>query len=298
MSDRHDPALSRYIALVRSLPLLDRDTEHALAVAARGGDRDAAERLVRANLRYVVSIALSYRRYSVPVSDLVSEGNLGLMIAVSRFDPDRGTRFVTYAAYWIRAYVLNAIIRAWSLVGGGSGALRSKLFFRLRRERARFANLLGTGAEALEAMARSMGLDATKVEEMTRRLDARDLSLSTPLSDGSAATLQDVLESVEESQEAQLLVQERDHRVRGRLAVALASLDARERWIVEVRLMSDEEMSLADIGRKLGVSRERARQLESRAKTKLQKMLSDLRPLVLDEQPTVARVREAERVTA
>lgn len=291
MNQRHDAALSRYIDLVRALPLLDREAEHVLAVAARGGDRDAAERLVRANLRYVVSIALSYRRYSIPVADLVSEGNLGLMIAVSRFDPERGTRFVTYAAYWIRAYVLNAIIHAWSLVGGGSGPLRSKLFFRLRRERARFANLLGTGPEALEAMAKSMGLEATKVEEMTRRLDARDVSLSHPIHDGSSATLQDTLESIEESQETQLMINERDTRVRGRLAVALSALDARERWIVEVRLMSDEEMSLADIGRKLGVSRERARQLESRAKTKLQKMLADLRTFVVE---TDEPIRERE----
>ena len=139
-----------YIARVQAIPPLSREDEYDLACRIRDveGDEDAARRLIEANLRYVVAIALSYRRYGVRVADLISEGNVGLMIALKKFDPSRGTRFVTYAAHWIRAYVLDHVIRAWSIVGVGAGPLRSKVFFRLRREKAR---ILASTSDATEA---------------------------------------------------------------------------------------------------------------------------------------------------
>lgn len=278
MAYDHDPQTARYIERVRAIPTLDREEEHELALRAREGDQQAIDRLVEASLRYVVAVALQYRRYGIRVSDLIAEGNLGLMMAVRKFDPDRGTRFVTYAGYWIRAYVLDSVVRSTTMVGAGSGPLRSKLFFRLRRERARVANLAQDPTERNEMLAERFGVSPDKMREMTRRLDARDVSLDQPLFDDSGTTLVDTLREDGIDQEQGYFESEHQHAVEARLVDALAELDRRERYIVEQRLMAEEEMSLAAIGRKLGVSRERARQLEARAKRKLRESLGDLRP--------------------
>jgi RNA polymerase sigma-32 factor len=254
-----------------------------------GKNTIARERLLAAHLRYVVAIALRYRRYGVPIEELVSEGNFGLVHALGKFEPSRGTRFVTYAAYWIRAYVLNHVIRSWSLVGVGSGALRSKMFFRLRRERVRIANLVGEGGEADSMLAQAMGLPEATVQAMVRRLDARDVSLDSKPFDDSSASLADLLASGDRSQEETLAASERDDQVRTAVQSAMEELDDRERYIAENRLMADheEELSLAEIGRRLGVSRERARQLEVRTKRKLRRRIEELArrsgdPLSLD----------------
>lgn len=274
-----DLAISRFITTAREVEPLSRDEEVELARRFRAtGDAKAAERLVRANLKYVVAIALSYRRYGLRLADLVSEGNLGLMMALGKFDPERGVRFVTYAAYWSRAYILNYVIKSWSMVGGGSGPLRSKMFFKLRRERAMVSNLLGEGDEqrSMELLAERIGQTVEKTKELTRRLEARDVSLDVQPHEEGRTTLLDGLQDARPSQEEQFLEEERRDALRGALAEAVAQLDERERFIVEQRLMADEETSLAEIGRQLGVSRERARQLEARAKAKLKKQLGEL----------------------
>lgn len=272
-----DLALDRYIQRVKNIPTLSREDEHALALRVRD-DKDpaAVEQLIHANLRYVSAIAITYRRYDVRLSDLISEGNVGLVTAVHKFDPDKGTRFVTYAAYWIRAFVLNYVIRSWSLVGGGSGALRSKMFFRLRRERARMATLAHETEAAMERLAAELGTTATRVEEMMRRLESRDVSLDAPVRDDSRATGADLLEDGALPQDEAFALRDREARIGVRVQDAVRGLDARERYIVEQRIMADDEMSLAEIGRRLGVSRERARQLEVRARKKLRSTLSDL----------------------
>jgi len=275
-AEGHSP-LSRYITLVRDIPELDREEEGFLAARwLREGDHGAASKLVNANLRYVVAIALTYRRYGLALADLVAEGNFGIVHALRKFDPERGTRFVTYAAYWIRAYILNFVIRSWSLVGVGSGPLRSKLFFRLRRERARIASLVGEGEAGTELLAERFGAPAEKVLSMARRLEARDLSLDTKVFDDGQTTLVDTLESSGQSQEERFSATEERIHLKERLRSALEALDPRERYIVEARMMADEEdeLSLAEIGRRLGVSRERARQLESRVKKKLRAQLA------------------------
>lgn len=271
-----DAGLTRYIEDVRQIPLLDREEEHELAVAAAAGDEGARERLVRANLRFVVAVALKYRRYAIRLGDLVAEGNLGLMIAAKKFDPHRGTRFVTYASYWIRALILDLVVRASSLVGGGTGPLRSKLFFRLRRERARIGNLALDASERNALLAERFDTTEERMEEMLRRLDAKDVSLDAAVFSDSGATLLDTLDSGEPTVEAELAEEESMENARRRLHAALEELDARERYILEQRFMQDEEASLAAIGRTLGVSRERARQLEARAKQKLRDQLQDL----------------------
>lgn len=274
-----DVAISRYIAAARDEEALSREDETVSARRWRdSNDPRAAERLIRANLKYVVAIALSYRRYGLRLADLVSEGNLGLMMALRKFDPERGVRFVTYAAYWSRAYILNFVIKSWSMVGGGSGPLRSKMFFKLRRERAMVANLLGEGNEhqAMEMLAERIGETVEKTKELTRRLEQRDVSLDVQQHEEGRMTLLDALQDGGANQEERFFEEERRDALKEALASAVASLDERERFIVEQRLMADEETSLAEIGRQLGVSRERARQLEARAKAKLKKQLSGL----------------------
>ena len=271
-------AMSGYIAEAQRIPKLTREEEHDLAVRFRkSGDRDAAVRLIEGNVRYVVAIALTYRRYGVRMQDLISEGNVGLMTALGKFDPERGTRFVTYAAHWIRAFILDHVIRAYSIVGVGAGALRSKVFFRLRRERARIASETTDPAEALQRLADSFGTTPEKIALLAQRLDARDLSVDMQVHDEGTATVLDTMVSPLPSQEDRFLDSERSDAIESRVRAAVAELDPRERYIVEVRMMADdpEELSLAEIGRRLGVSRERARQLEARAKAKLKRRLGE-----------------------
>jgi RNA polymerase sigma-32 factor len=272
-------AISRYINHVRQIPELNREDEAELARVFRDtGDKRAAARLALCNLRHVVSIAISYRRYGIPLADLIAEGNFGIVHAIRKYDPDRGNRFVTYAAYWIRAYILNHVIHSWSLVGVGSGPLRSKMFFRLRRERARIAGLVGEGEAGDKLLAEKFGAPAEKVIEMARRLESRDVSLDTKVFDDGARSLVDTLVSDEQDQEERFSRAEEGAMLRERLTEAVQNLDPRERYIVEARMMADpeEELSLAEIGRRLGVSRERARQLEARAKKKLRDRLQPL----------------------
>lgn len=279
MAAQVDSSVSQYINRVQDLPKLTREHEQELARAWRDTqDEKAADKLIETHLRYVVAIALKYRRYGLPISELVAEGNFGLMHALKKFDPDRGNRFVTYAAYWIRAYILNYIIRSWSLVGVGSGALRSKMFFKLRRERVRVTNLVGEGEEADEMLAEKFGLPVPQLQQMMRRLEARDVSLDAKVFDDSATSVVDTLVSPDASQEEVFATDEfQDHRAAA-VREAVKLLDPRERFIVEERLMADpeDELSLAEIGRRLGVSRERARQLEARAKRKLKLRITEL----------------------
>ncbi|HVU01103.1 MAG TPA: RNA polymerase factor sigma-32 [Polyangiaceae bacterium] len=294
MAHDADPSMTRYIATVQAYPQLTREEEYELAKAwADRQDEAAADKLVRAHLRYVVAIALKYRRYGVPLSELIAEGNFGVIHALKKFQPERGNRFVTYAAYWIRAYVLNYVIRSWSLVGAGSGALRSKMFFKLRREKVRVQNLVGDGDEADEMLAQRLGLPKEQVQAMLRRLESRDLSLDAKVFDDSATSVVDTLVAPGQDQEQSLANTGLRDKLHGAVREAVKDLDDRERFIVEKRLMADpeEELSLAELGRRLGVSRERARQLEARAKKKLR---GRLEPFASDEFPTAhARARGA-----
>ena len=271
-------SLDRYIQQVRAIPKLSREEEHKLAIRAREGDQDATDRLVEANLRYVIAIGLQYRRYGVSLGDLIAEGSVGLVTAVRKFDPYRGTRFVTYAGYWIRAFVLEAVVRSSTMIGAGSGPFRSKLFFRLRRERARLSNLIADPEELIAQLASDFDTTPEKMAGLLRRLDQREISLDGPAYQDSDATLVEMLPGTSEPQD---LVVERRRRQSGielRLEGALSVLDDRERLIVEKRILSDDAASLASLGRELGVSRERARQLEARAKKKLAEELRDLAP--------------------
>lgn len=274
--DSADRGLSRYIERVRAIPLLDRDEEHETAVRAAAGDERARDHLVRSNLRFVVAMAVQHQRKGVRLADLVAEGNVGLVIASKKFDPTRGTRFVTYAGFWIRAYILDLIVRASAVVGAGSGPMRSKIFFRLRRERARLAQAGIDGAERTRILAEKLGTTEARIEHMIGHLDLRAVSVDAPIGSETATTLLDTMEGNVPDPEHRLVDEEASSIAHRRLHDALAKLDPRERFIVEQRFMQDEEPSLADLGRTLGVSRERARQLEVRAHGKLREQLADL----------------------
>jgi RNA polymerase sigma-32 factor len=200
-----DPTLSAYINRVRAIPRLSREEEHDLAVKAGQGDSEAAHRLVEANLRYAVAAALQYRRYGIPLWELVEEGNLGIMLAVRKFDPERGVRFVTYAGYWIRAYVLDLVVRSKTMVGAGSGALRSKVFFRLRRERAQIAAREPDAERRLELLAERFGINVEKARNMLAQLDSHDLSLDASVRPDGSMTILDTLRDDSANQESELI---------------------------------------------------------------------------------------------
>jgi RNA polymerase sigma-32 factor len=271
-----DPGFSAYLSAIQQYSPLDREQELKLARRwVRRGDRDAADALVRANLRFVVKLAMQYR-------DLVEEGNIGLCEAVRRFDPDRNLRFMTYAAYWIRAFILAHVLKQWSMVGVGTGPLQSKLFFRMARERAKITTALGAGGSESaveEKLAQKFGTSAERIRDMTGRLEQKDASLdAAAYRDGQATALELLADDGAEGQEDRFERMQRDELVRLRIHGLQRGLSARERYILARRLLCDEADTLAEIGRKLNLSRERVRQLEDRLKAKLRRALPEFQP--------------------
>src|SRR5262245_1673061 len=228
-----------YLQQIRRYPRLDRRTELKLARRwHKNRDRAAADSLVHGHLRDVVAIAMQYRGYGFRLADLVEEGNIGLLEAVKRFDPTRNLRFMTYAAYWVRAYILAHVLKQFSMVGVGTGPLQSKLFFRLARERARLTSQLGVGdASIMTALAAKFQTTTTRSEEMAQRLERRDTSLDAPVFGDGDATMLDTLYDERESLEDEAANAERDHGVRRAVASVWPSLDERERAIVDLRLL-------------------------------------------------------------
>jgi RNA polymerase sigma-32 factor len=278
-----DDGFSAYLSAIQHFQPLDRETELRLARRWRKRkDFDAANTLVEAHLKFVVKIANGYRGYGIRVADLVEEGNIGLLEAVRRFDPSRNLRFMTYAAYWIRAYILAHVLKQWSLVGVGTGPMQSKLFFRMARERAKITSALGATADESdveELLAKKFGTSIERIRSMTGRLDGKDQSLdAAAYRDGSATGLDLLPDDVSEGPEQYTVRTQRCNLIRQRLGGLQNGLSSRERYILEHRLLTDEGDTLAEIGRKLGLSRERVRQLEERLKGKLRRALSEFQP--------------------
>ena len=274
-----DAGLQLYLRRIERYDELDREQELELAVRAQSDDQAAADRLITCNLRYVVRIALRYRGYGIRVADLVEEGNLGLLEAVGRFDATRNLRFMTYASFWIRAYILAHVLKQSHLVGIGTGPLQSKMFFRLARERGRIVAALGSAAttdEVERRLAEKFGTTVERVREIGSRIEGHDVSLDAQIFRDGTTTALDLLPDERESADHSLATQRRDAEVRRRLDVVLKTLPEREQYIVSARLMSDEEQTLADIGRTLHLSRERVRQLETRVKGKLRRAFEGL----------------------
>jgi len=257
-----------YMAQINRFALLSREEEIDLARSyRRRGDLDSAHRLICANLRFVVKIAHEYRAYGIRMLDLIQEGNIGLMMAVKKFDPDRGIRLISYAVWWIRAYIHNFIVRSWSLVKIGTTQAQKKLFFKLSQTRDAIRRL--TGREETGAIARELAVRDEEVEEMAQRMAARDASLDLELSQGEDYTLLDSLADDRENQEDILLQREEDRLLSGRVTTALERLNERERRIVRDRILCDRPRTLQELADDYGISRERVRQLEKNALNKL-----------------------------
>jgi len=272
-----------YLAAARKMPTLDREQEIELLRRVQlEGDRKAADKIARAYQWLVVSFALRFRRYNVSLADLVAEGNVGLLRAMGKFDVDRGVRFGTYAAYWLRAHMLTHVIQSRSVVGGAAGVWHSKMFFRVRRERARVANHFGTGEAADRVLAERLGVSLERVQGMLHRLDNPDVSIDGGTSSGTS--LLDRLQT-EANQEEELFKRQFDCSLETTIQQALGALDARERFIIQKRAMASEPEapSLAELARNLGISRERARQLENRAMNKLRRAVREAKCPALDD---------------
>ena len=266
--------LARYLQEIRKFPLLGQEEEYMLAKRWREhADPEAAQRLVTSHLRLVAKIAMGYRGYGLPLADLIAEGNLGMMQAVKRYDPDRGFRLATYAMWWIRASIQEYILHSWSLVKLGTTAAQKKLFFNLRRIKGRI-HAIDEGdlsPENLQKIATELQVPESDVVEMNRRLAGPDHSLNAPVrADTDSGEWQDWLVDDAEDQERTLGEMEELGLRRDLLADAMSHLSARERDILEERRLRDEPATLEDLAQKYGVSRERVRQIEVRAFDKLQ----------------------------
>ena len=263
-----------YMVQVNRFNLLSSEEEHDLATRhLRDGDMEAAHSLICANLRFVVKVANEYRGYGLRLLDLVQEGNIGLMLAVKKFDPARGTRLITYAVWWIRAYIQNYIMRSWSLVKIGTTQMQKKLFFKLAQTRNALRNL--TGTEQIEDIALELEVNENVVAEMSQRMGGRDTSLDVELTEGEGYTMLNTLADKKENQEDLLLAHEEQQLNTKRTSIALGILKPRERRIIEQRILADSPKTLQDLADEFGVSRERIRQIEQNALNKLRAVMSE-----------------------
>jgi RNA polymerase sigma-32 factor len=272
-------SLSRYLEEIRRFPMLEPEEEFILAKRwQEQGDTEAAHRLVTSHLRLVAKIAMGYRGYGLPLNEIISEGNVGLMQAVKRFDPDRGFRLATYAMWWIRAAIQEYILHSWSLVKMGTTAAQKKLFFNLRKLKGQMQAIDegDLAPETVQAIAERLDVTETEVIEMNRRLEGGDRSLNVPLRVDSDTDWQDWLVDEAASQETTLAdADEFDHRM-SLLHRAMSVLNERERHILTERRLKDEPTTLEELSGEYGISRERVRQIEVRAFAKLQRAIKAL----------------------
>jgi RNA polymerase sigma-32 factor len=266
--------LSHYLEQIRRFPMLEPKEEYMLAKRWREhGDRDAAHKLVTSHLRLVAKIAMGYRGYGLPISEVVSEGNVGLMQAVKRFEPDKGFRLATYAMWWIKASIQEYILRSWSLVKMGTTANQKKLFFNLRKAKSKISALNDGDLrpDQVQLIAKRLGVTEQDVIDMNRRLGG-DASLNAPIrDDGDSGEWQDWLADDSASQETVMAEHEELDNRRKALTSALDVLNERERRIFEARRLADDPVTLEQLAAEFGVSRERVRQIEVRAFEKVQK---------------------------
>ena len=261
--------LDVYVAEINRFSILTAEEEFSLAVRLKKyNDMEAAEKLVVSNLRFVVKIAHEYRNYGIKLADLVQEGNIGLMHAVKKFDPYRGYRLISYAVWWIRAYIQNYIIKSWSLVKIGTTQAQRKLFFKLSQARKKLESLSEKRAEFAE-IAETLGVRPEEIAEMDVRMSGRDLSLDASVGEDGDSTHMDYLTYDGEDQETALIRKEEMALVQHNIAGALAGLNEKESFIIRNRVMADSPLTLQAIGDRYHITRERARQIEKQALRKM-----------------------------
>ena len=269
-----DDNLSKYLARIRSFPILEKDEEYMLAKAwSEREDVEAAHQLVTSHLRLVAKIAMGYRGYGLPLSDLISEGNIGMMHAVKKFDPERGFRLATYAMWWIKASIQEYILRSWSLVKIGTTAAQKKLFFNLRRLKGKIDAIDGGDLrpDQVTHIAETLDVDESEVISMNQRMSGGDKSLNTPMAsdiDGGGEW-QDWIEDNRENQEVTFAEREEFEAQYSVMRDAIESLNPREQRIIQARRLTEPPLTLEDLSKEFEVSRERIRQIEVRAFEKL-----------------------------
>ena len=272
----HFSGAGRYVEDIQQFPMLEPHEEYVLAKSWREhGDRDAANKLTTSHLRLVVKTAIAYRGYGLPISELISEGNVGLLQAVKRFEPDMGFRLSTYAVWWIKAAIQEYILRSWSLVKMGTTANQKKLFFNLRKAKSKISALEDGDMlpDQVQIIATRLGVTEQNVIDMNRRLGG-DVSLNAPIREGEDSDeWQDRLADESSSQESRLMESEEFENRRKALGEALTTLNERERHIFEARRLADEPITLEELADEFGISRERVRQIEARAFEKVQRAM-------------------------
>jgi alternative sigma factor RpoH len=270
--------LDLYISEINRFPLLTPEDEFKFAVRLKKhNDMEAAEKLVVSNLRFVVKIAHEYRNYGFKLADLIQEGNIGLIHAVKKFDPYKGYRLISYAVWWIRAYIQNYLIKSWSIVKIGTTQAQRKLFFKLSQAKKQLETLSKKKPEFAE-IAESLGVKGSEVAEMDLRMGSRDVSLHEFIGDEGDTTHIDLLAYEGDDQEVALIKNEEKSLVKQNIASALANLSERESYIILNRVMAENPETLQEIGNKFNVTRERARQIEKQALKKVQLALPYLKP--------------------
>ncbi len=271
-------AIELYISQINQFTLLTPEEEFKLAVRfKKHNDMDAAEKLVTSNLRFVVKIAHEYRNYGVKLLDLIQEGNVGLMHAVKKFDPYKGYRLISYAVWWIRAYMQNYIIKTWSLVKIGTTQAQRKLFFKLNQAKKKLQNMAEKSPEFAE-IAESLSVKKAEIEEMDVRLNSRDLSLDAFIDEDGELTHINCLADKSENQEDALIRHEETAVVKRNVAGALAKLSDREAYIIQRRVMAENPETLQEIGDRFKITRERARQVEKEALRKMRQAIVAVEP--------------------
>jgi RNA polymerase sigma-32 factor len=262
-------ALDVYVAQINQFPILTAEEEFKLAVRyGKHDNMEAAEKLVVSNLRFVVKIAHEYKGYGIKLLDLIQEGNIGLMHAVKKFDPYKGYRLISYAVWWIRAYMQNFIIKSWSLVKIGTTQAQRKLFFKLNQAKRKLQGISLKKPEFTE-IAESLNVKESEIEEMDCRLNNRDLSLDATISDESESSHIDYLTFEGEDQEKALIKKEETALAKNKIDRALSKLNDRENYIMKNRIMADNPETLREIGERFNITRERTRQIEKAALRKL-----------------------------
>jgi len=273
-------ALESYLIQINQFPLLTQEEEYDLAVRYRKhNDISAAHKLITSNLRFVVKVAFEYKSYGVKLADLIQEGNIGLMMAVKKFDAEKGYRFISYAIWWIRAYIQNFIIKTWSLVKIGTTQAQKKLFYKIGKVRKALESDK-ENEKRYEVLANDLDVTKENIIEMEQRMSARDLSLDTPFDEDRELTHLDLLQEESVNQE-EALSQQQEKNIREReVQNALRRLSEKEAYVIKNRIMADSPLTLQEIGNHLKLSRERVRQIESEA---LKKLKREINPSVYAE---------------
>ena len=270
--------LDLYINEINRFALLTPEEEFKLAVRLKKyNDLEAAEKLIVSNLRFVVKIAHEYHNYGFKLADLIQEGNIGLIHAVKKFDPEKGYRLISYAVWWIRAYIQNYLIKSWSIVKIGTTQAQRKLFFKLSQAKKQLESISKTKPEFAE-IASSLGVKGSEVAEMDMRMGSRDVSLNELIGDDGENSHLDFLAFDGENQEVSLIKNEERSLVKQNITAALSGLNEREKYIILNRVMADNPETLQEIGDKYNITRERARQIEKQALKKVQLALPYLKP--------------------